>query len=75
MTREESSAERVTVLYDRIKFSRTYKLKVEMMYVLANGTATGEVHWPKDATRRMIEVSAGKEADIRAHRSPATSSR
>ena len=37
-----------------------------MMYVLADGTATGEVHWPKDATRRMIEVSAGKEADIRA---------
>ena len=60
---------------NRIKFSRTYKLKVEMMYVLADGTATGEVHWPKDATRRMIEVSAGKEADIRAHRSPATSSR
>ena len=47
-----------------VKVAGVDKLKIELMYVLADGT--GEVHWPKDGTRRMIEVSAAKEADIRA---------
>ena len=47
-----------------VKVAGVDKLKIELMYVLADGT--GEVHWPKDETRRMIEVSEAKEAEIRA---------
>ena len=47
-----------------MKVAGVDKLKMELMYVLADGT--GAIHWPKDAERRMIEVSAGKETDIRA---------
>ena len=39
-------------------------LKIEMMYVLADGY--GMVHWPKDEARRMIGVSQSQESDIRA---------
>jgi len=47
----------------RVLVAGTSKLKIDMMYVLADGT--GEVHWPKDAERREIAVSATKEAEIR----------
>ena len=52
-----------------VKVAGIDKLKIEMMYVLADGT--GEVHWPKDAQRRMIAVSRRRRTSAR--RSHATS--